>query len=71
MKHDQLTIDLAMIARNAIDELIKRKKDPDRIHTCSYYCTNFACIKAQRDELRDRLENMKGNPNEDVQGYGI
>jgi O-succinylbenzoate synthase len=43
----------------------------DEIHSCSYYCINPACIKAQRDELRDKLENMKGNPNEDVQGYGV
>lgn len=71
MKPDQLTLDLAMIARNAIDELIKLKKDPDRIHSCSYYCMNPACIKAQRDELRDKLSNQKGNPNEDVQGYGV
>jgi hypothetical protein len=25
------------------------------IHSCSYYCDNPACIKAQRDELRTRL----------------
>jgi hypothetical protein len=25
----------------------------DTIHTCSYYCHVPACIKAQRDELRD------------------
>lgn len=38
--------------------------NPDGIHTCSICC-------AKLNELRDRLENMKGNPNEDVQGYGI
>ena len=25
------------------------------IHSCSYYCDRPECIKAQRDELRDRL----------------
>jgi hypothetical protein len=25
------------------------------IHSCSYYCERPECIKAQRDELRDRL----------------
>jgi hypothetical protein len=25
------------------------------IHSCSYYCDRPACIKAQRDELRDKL----------------
>jgi hypothetical protein len=27
----------------------------DTLHTCSYYCHVPACIKAQRDELRDKL----------------
>ena len=27
----------------------------DTIHSCSYYCHIPACIKAQRDELRDKL----------------
>ena len=26
------------------------------IHSCSYYCNRPECIKAQRDELRSRLE---------------
>ena len=26
------------------------------IHSCSYYCTRPACVAAQRDELRERLE---------------
>ena len=26
------------------------------IHTCSYYCDRFECIRAQRDELRQKLE---------------
>ena len=25
------------------------------VHSCSYYCDRPECIKAQRDELRDRL----------------
>ena len=25
------------------------------IHSCSYYCDRPACIKAQRDELREKL----------------
>jgi hypothetical protein len=25
------------------------------IHSCGYYCDRFACIKAQRDELRNKL----------------
>ena len=25
------------------------------IHSCGYYCDRHACIKAQRDELRDKL----------------
>ena len=24
-------------------------------HSCSYYCERQECIKAQRDELRDRM----------------
>ena len=32
----------------------------DSIHSCSYYCTNPACIKAQRDELRGKLFAMNG-----------
>jgi hypothetical protein len=27
------------------------------IHSCSYYCDKPECIKAQRDELRERLTN--------------
>jgi hypothetical protein len=26
------------------------------IHSCSYYCTRPACVLAQRDELRDKLQ---------------
>jgi len=28
---------------------------PMTIHSCSYYCHQPECIKAQRDELRDKL----------------
>ena len=28
------------------------------IHSCSYYCDRPECIKAQRDELRERLVSM-------------
>ncbi len=31
----------------------------DDIHSCSYYCDQPECIRAQRDELRDRLEVMQ------------
>jgi hypothetical protein len=26
------------------------------LHTCSYYCERPGCIRAQRDELRQKLE---------------
>jgi hypothetical protein len=29
------------------------------IHTCSYYCDRPRCIKAQRDELRDKFQAMQ------------
>lgn len=29
----------------------------DDIHSCSYYCDNPKCIKAQRDELRDMFKS--------------
>jgi hypothetical protein len=29
------------------------------IHSCSYYCTRTACVLAQRDELRDKLEQAE------------
>jgi Protein of unknown function (DUF551) len=29
------------------------------IHSCSYYCDKPECIKAQRDELREKLEQRK------------
>ena len=31
---------------------------PEQVHTCSYYCDRPGCLKAQRDELRDRLEGL-------------
>jgi len=37
------------------------------IHSCSYYCERPECIKAQRDELRDRLAQPNDfNPNWDA-----
>lgn len=30
----------------------------DDIHTCSYSCERPACIKAQRDELAQRLSEL-------------
>jgi len=30
----------------------------EQVHTCSYYCDRPGCLKAQRDELRDRLEGL-------------
>ena len=32
----------------------------DTIHSCSYYCDRPACIKAQRDELRESVEKLQG-----------
>ena len=32
------------------------------IHSCSYYCNRPECIKAQRDELRDRLAQPEQEP---------
>lgn len=37
-----------------IIERIDTARD-DRVHSCSYYCDRPACIRAQRDELRDAL----------------
>jgi hypothetical protein len=28
------------------------------VHTCSYYCDRPECIRAQRDELRQKLEQL-------------
>jgi hypothetical protein len=32
------------------------------IHSCSYYCDRPECIKAQRDELRDKMAQPKQEP---------
>ena len=32
------------------------------IHSCSYYCDKPQCIKAQRDELRERLAQPEQEP---------
>lgn len=29
------------------------------IHSCSYYCERPECIRAQRDELRDELAELR------------
>ena len=34
----------------------------EQIHSCSYFCDKPACIKAQRDELRDRLDKQPPYP---------
>ncbi len=38
------------------------------IHSCGYYCDKPLCIKAQRDELRDKLFAKKwvGLTDEDI-----
>ena len=33
-------------------------------HTCSYYCERPECIRAQRDELRERLESAEAELDE-------
>ena len=35
------------------------------LHTCSYYCNRPECIKAQRDELRERLAQPEQKPVQD------
>lgn len=32
------------------------------VHSCSYHCDRPECIKAQRDELRDRLAQPEQEP---------
>jgi hypothetical protein len=32
------------------------------VHSCSFYCDRPECIKAQRDELRDRLAQPEQKP---------
>ena len=39
--------------------LAREADKPCEIHSCSYYCDRPACIKAQRDELRDRVLDAK------------
>ena len=41
----------------------------DTIHSCSYYCQIPACIKAQRDELREKLcqRTWVGLSNEEIE----
>ncbi|CAB4126093.1 hypothetical protein UFOVP73_18 [uncultured Caudovirales phage] len=30
----------------------------DHIHSCSYYCTRFACAVRQRDDMRELLISL-------------
>jgi len=39
----------------------------DDIHSCGYYCTKPECIKAQRNELRDKLLNRNAPMFESLQ----
>ena len=40
------------------------KKYPDEgIHSCGYHCDKPACVKAQRDELRDKYFRQFERPN--------
>ena len=39
------------------------------IHSCSYYCDRPDCIKAQRDELRERLAQPEQEPGQEPFGY--
>ena len=32
---------------------------PQDIHSCSYMCARMECVKAQRDELRQRVEELE------------
>ena len=42
--------------------------DPSGIHSCGWHCDNPACIKAQRNEMRDRLEAQAAQPTEQRSG---
>jgi hypothetical protein len=56
-----MTSDERIAAVERFAALVEREVRGDAasgdIHSCSYYCTRPACIKAQRDELRDRMES--------------
>jgi hypothetical protein len=41
------------------------------IHSCSYYCDRPACIKAQRDDLRDRFQVMQAQAEIDAKAQRI
>jgi hypothetical protein len=43
---------------------------PDGIHSCSYFCHFPACIKAQRDELRERA-TVKASASQVPAGWQI
>ncbi len=40
-------------------------------HTCSYHCDRPACIKAQRDELRDKFQVMQAQAEIDAKAQRI
>jgi hypothetical protein len=41
------------------------------VHTCSYYCDRPACIKAQRDELRDKFQVAQAQAEIDAKAQRI
>jgi hypothetical protein len=41
------------------------------VHSCSYYCNRPECIKAQRDELRERLAQPEQEPSSVQQAYAM
>ena len=36
------------------------------LHSCSYFCNRPECIKAQRDELRERLAQQKALTDDEI-----
>lgn len=56
---------------HAVDDAVEKLDEPvpapqppaerESIHSCSYYCTRPECIKAQRDELRDRFVDQQSD----------
>jgi len=71
---DQLERELADVtarrAEQIVAELEAAARSPEGdttsdVHSCSYYCKRPDCVKAQRDELRDRLERSATLPTMD------
>ena len=44
-----------ILKSDQVQEVIKRRGNVLNTHSCSYHCHLPECIKAQRDELRDKL----------------